>query len=179
MFTNENLMFNIDEYTINEFLENNEICVMPIIWLFGGTLHKLGITDFLENSMMVAHVYTIAKLILHPMVSKQVSKQARRQGVSKPWPPGKCPLGGELYSSQSMKQNVIMNLNICKITRWRSCQGGASWDNCRSHHGNVLGGGGGEGTSRMSEYCQTHYDIMYISYLALVRSRACFTCFIW
>lgn len=31
MFTYENLMFNIDEYTINYFLEKIKICVMPII----------------------------------------------------------------------------------------------------------------------------------------------------
>jgi hypothetical protein len=29
--------------------------------------------------MMVAHVYTIAKLILHPMVSKQASKHGGKE----------------------------------------------------------------------------------------------------
>jgi hypothetical protein len=37
---------------------------------------------------------------------------------------------------------------------------------------------GGEGVSRMSEYCPTHYDIMlYILYLALVRSPSMFYMF--
>ncbi len=74
---------------------------MPIIWLFGDTLHKLGITIFLEILMMVAHVYTIAKLILHPMVSKQASKH-----------------GGKEYQNLDLRGNVPSVVGFTHHKAW-------------------------------------------------------------